>query len=173
MSFFFFSPVDSSSLIFHLFYHPTNYTPAPRRTAPPRPAPPRPLAKCNLHSDAWQERQRRQRSLRTMMMFLMVLLLMDGDEPPNSARSQAHRLRKQQQLRNGGRGSTHDSSKGGGGYWSRDLFDDDGNVVRSPKSCVFQKHISLLLEQSNLVEKENVRVRVESVEHVVGASRMV
>ena len=37
----------------------------------------------------WQERQRRQRSVRLLMMLLMFLLLMDGEEP-NNRRSRRH-----------------------------------------------------------------------------------
>eukprot|EP00566_Odontella_aurita_P024345 CAMPEP_0113529134 /NCGR_PEP_ID=MMETSP0015_2-20120614/2227_1 /TAXON_ID=2838 /ORGANISM="Odontella" /LENGTH=97 /DNA_ID=CAMNT_0000427735 /DNA_START=270 /DNA_END=560 /DNA_ORIENTATION=+ /assembly_acc=CAM_ASM_000160 len=38
---------------------------------------------------AWQERQRRQRSVRLLMMFLMMLLLMD-EEPPDAASRRRH-----------------------------------------------------------------------------------
>mmetsp|Transcript_6868 Transcript_6868/g.14993 ORF Transcript_6868/g.14993 Transcript_6868/m.14993 type:complete len:1215 (+) Transcript_6868:309-3953(+) len=39
----------------------------------------------------WQERQRRQRSVRLLMMLLMFLLLMDGEEPNNRRNRRHHR----------------------------------------------------------------------------------
>lgn len=41
--------------------------------------------------DAWEEHQRRQRSIRMLMMFLMILILMDGEEPPSSSRKKSLR----------------------------------------------------------------------------------
>ncbi|KAL3810874.1 hypothetical protein ACHAXA_003396 [Cyclostephanos tholiformis] len=80
---------------------------------------------------AWQERQRRQRSLRTMMMLLMVLLLMDGDEPPNRHHHRTGRLRHQH-------GRHHGK---GGEYWENLMIGDDGNLMSPLNPEVFRSRV--------------------------------
>jgi len=66
----------------------------------------------NLHNPnilAWEERQRRARSVRLLVMFLTMMLLMDGDP------QQQERYRLQQQRKygkNAGNSSTKDEKKG-------------------------------------------------------------
>jgi hypothetical protein len=60
--------------------------------------------------EAWRERERRQRTVRSLMMFLLMLMLMDGEE-----QSQQQRLRRQQQQnKTGGLRGGSNNKKGRG-----------------------------------------------------------
>ena len=61
--------------------------------------------------EAWRERERRQRTVRSLMMFLLMLMLMDGEEQSQQQRQR----RQQQQNKTGGlRGGSSNNKNGRG-----------------------------------------------------------